>query len=352
MMSLFAQLQEQVGAAYVVERELKAGGSARLFLAREPTLDRQVVIKVLPPELTVKVDAVRFRREIQLAAKLQHPHLVPVLAAAPPPDETAAADAVLEQLLWFSMPYIEGENLREWIDRRELLLTHDVVRLMRELASGLAYAHARGVVHRDIKPDNVLLREGIAMLSDFGIAKALVDASTDAHRAGSRVTTRSTQLGTPSYMAPEQITSPQSVDHRADIYAFGCLAYELLTGASPFANRSLRATLAAHVHERPVDVGQHRRDIPPALADIVMRCLAKDPSMRPHSATWIVRAIDNVPNGAQTATPEAAVSAAARASSVPVITPPEGGFSVGPRDAVIAAAASAVVALVLWLTLF
>ncbi|WP_310571191.1 serine/threonine-protein kinase [Gemmatimonas sp.] len=285
--ALRARLQRQLEGTYVIERELGGAGSSHVFLATEVSLDRSVVLKVLPLELTADVDAERFRREIQFAAKLQHPHLVPLLSAA-----LVAADGDSDQVRWYSMPYIEGQTLRELLVRRGAPPYAEAIRLLREMALALAYAHARGVVHRDIKPENVLLNDGIAMISDFGVAKALDDASDTALRTGRRVTTVSTVLGTPDYMSPEQIGAAHVVDHRADLYAFGCVAYELLTGAPPFARSSLRATLAAQLAEAPVPIRQRRPELPPPIADMVMRCLAKNPAERPASASWIIRAIE------------------------------------------------------------
>jgi len=303
MGALRARLQRQLEGMYVIERELGGGGSSHVFLATEVALDRSVVLKVLPPELSADVDAERFRREIQFAAKLQHPHLVPLLSAA-----VATADGDRDQVRWYSMPYIEGHTLRQLLVRRGVPPYPEAIRLLREMALALSYAHARGVVHRDIKPENVLLNDGIAMISDFGVAKALDDASDAALRSGRRVTTVSTMLGTPNYMSPEQIGSARVVDHRADLYAFGCVAYELLTGAPPFARPSLRATLAAQLSDPPVPIRQQRPELPPPIADIVMRCLAKNPAERPASASWIVRAIEGA-------------SGAAASDDVPVMTP-------------------------------
>ncbi|WP_411282154.1 serine/threonine-protein kinase [Gemmatimonas sp.] len=285
--ALRARLQRQLEGTYVIERELGGAGSSQVFLATEISLDRSVVLKVLPPELTADVDAERFRREIQFAAKLQHPHLVPLLSAA-----FATVEGDSEQVRWYSMPYIEGHTLRELLVRRGTPPYAEAIRLLREMALALAYAHARGVVHRDIKPENVLLNDGIAMISDFGVARALDDASDTALRTGRRVTTVSTVLGTPDYMSPEQIGSAHVVDHRADLYAFGCVAYELLTGAPPFARPSLRATLAAQLADSPVPILHQRPELPPPIAAMVMRCLAKNPAERPASASWIIRAIE------------------------------------------------------------
>ncbi|WP_158514887.1 serine/threonine-protein kinase [Gemmatimonas phototrophica] len=287
--ALRERLQRQLGDAYVISRELGGGGSSRVFLATETALDRPVVLKVLPPELTDGVDSARFRREVLIAARLQHPHLVPLLTA----DEGVASNED-NALRWFTMPYVEGQSLREWLNKRGAFPIPDASRLLRELATALAYAHAKGVIHRDIKPENILMCEGVSMISDFGVAKALDDASADAVSTGRRVTTVSMTLGTPAYMAPEQVNNAKVVDHKADLYAFACVAYEVLTGAPPFVRPSLRATLAAQLRDLPVPLAERRPEIPAPLADILMRCLAKDPLQRPHSATAIIKVLDTL----------------------------------------------------------
>jgi serine/threonine-protein kinase len=256
------------------------------------------VLKVLPPELTDGVDSARFRREVLIAARLQHPHLVPLLTADDGvPSQTDTA------LRWFTMPYVEGQSLREWLTKRGAFTLPEACRLLRELATALAYAHAKGVIHRDIKPENVLMCEGVSMISDFGVAKALDDASADAVSTGRRVTTVSMTLGTPAYMAPEQVNNAKVVDHKADLYALACVAYEVLTGAPPFVRATLRATLAAQLGEQPVPLAERRPDIPAPLADILMRCLAKDPLQRPHSATAIIKVLDVLSAPAPAPTP-------------------------------------------------
>ncbi|HET7241300.1 MAG TPA: serine/threonine-protein kinase, partial [Gemmatimonadales bacterium] len=187
------QLQQSLGEAYRLERELGGGGMSRVFLAVETALGRQVVVKVLLPELAASVSVDRFRREIQLAAQLSHPHIVPLLAAG---------DA--GGLPWFTMPYVTGESLGNRLLREGELPVVDTIRILRNLASALAYAHAQGVVHRDIKPDNVLLSHGVAVVTDFGVAKALT-ASADQMHSG--LTSMGVTLGTPAYMAPEQATA-------------------------------------------------------------------------------------------------------------------------------------------------
>jgi serine/threonine-protein kinase len=216
---------------------------SRVFLAEETRLGRKVVIKVLPPEMGAGVNVERFGREIQLAAKLQHPHIVPLLTAGSH-----------EDLLYYVMPYIEGESLRAKVAREGELPVAESLRILRDVLDALSYAHERRVVHRDIKPDNVMLSGKHALVTDFGVAKA-VSAST----GESSLTSMGVALGTPAYMSPEQAAANPNVDHRADIYAIGALAYEMLCGQPPFAGPNPQAVLAAHVTETPEPVTSRRR---------------------------------------------------------------------------------------------
>ena len=278
-------MQAALGTHFTIERELGGAGAAHVFVAEEHALGRRVVIKMLPKNLANSVDVERFQREIAVAARLQHPHLVPLLTAG------VVSGAGVP---WFSMPFVEGETLRELLVRRGALPMVTAARLLREMASGLAYAHGRGVVHRDIKPENVLLSDGVAMVTDFGVAMA-VDSAIVANANGRRrLTGAGTTLGTPAYSAPEQISAAELVDHRADVYSLGCVAYEMLTGASPFEGRSLRELLHAQIHETPIALEHARSGIPPSLGEIVMRCLAKDPNDRPSSASDVVKTIDDL----------------------------------------------------------
>jgi eukaryotic-like serine/threonine-protein kinase len=295
------QLQKTLGDAYVIERELGGGGMSRVFVARETALDRRVVVKVLPPELSAAVSVERFRREITLSAGLQHPHIVPVLATG-----------VSDGMPYFTMPYVEGESLRARLAREHELTVHDTVNILRDVAKALAYAHARGIVHRDIKPDNVLLSGGSAVVTDFGVAKAL-SASTEA--AGSTLTSLGMAMGTPAYMAPEQAAADPSTDNRADIYALGAMAYEMLTGRPLFPGRSPQQVLAAHTMQAPDPVQQLRPAMPPALAAIVMRCLEKHPADRPQSADELIHALDTLATPSGGSAP--AMTAATRALLAP-----------------------------------
>ena len=259
MSELESRLQSAVGDTYRIERELGGGGMSRVFLAEETRLGRKVVIKVLPPEMSAGVSVDRFEREIRLAAKLQHPHIVPLLTAGSQDD-----------LLYYVMPYIEGESLRAKLNREGELPMGEALRILRDVADGLAYAHEQGVVHRDIKPDNVLLSRNHAVVTDFGVAKA-VSAST----GGQSLTSMGIALGTPAYMAPEQAAADPHVDHRADLYALGVLAYEMLSGRPPFTGPNPQAVLSAHMTLMPDPVSVHRSTVPAALNELIMRCLEK-----------------------------------------------------------------------------
>ena len=286
---LRARLQAAFGTSVVIERELGGGGMSVVFLALEPLLERRVAIKSLSPALTGVVDAERFKREILVSARLQHPHIVPVLRAG-------EADGIP----YFVMPYVEGESLRKRLARTRAMPMAEAVRVLRSVAAALAYAHERGIVHRDIKPDNVLLSTaGSATVTDFGVARALLASTRRAGGEGGDASTISRPLteagfvvGTPAYMAPEQAAGDPAVDHRADLYAFGVLAYELFTGSPPFAGRPPQAVLTAHLTETPSDVRVRRPDLPATVAALVMRCLEKKPADRPRSAQSLVNTFD------------------------------------------------------------
>lgn len=281
MRDLRKTLERTLGDSYSFERELKAGGMSRVFVAMDRQLGREVVIKVLPPEIAAEVSAERFRREIQLAAKLQHPHIVPLLSSGE-----------VSGVPYFTMPFVEGESLRARLTRVGELPVPEAVHILREVASALSYAHKHGVVHRDIKPDNVMLTDEFALVTDFGVAKAVSEA-TKAPRSAT-LTGRGMTLGTPAYMAPEQAAADPAVDHRADIYAFGVMAYEILTGSLPFAGRSTQAMLAAHAIDKPEAIERRRPGLPHALAALVMRCLEKRPADRPQSAAELLQLLDSL----------------------------------------------------------
>jgi len=281
------QLQAALGPGFVIQRELGGGGMSRVFLADELALERRIVVKVLAPELAAGVNADRFRREILLAAGLQHPHIVPILAAGEVADGPGAAANILP---WFTMPYVEGDSLRARLERAGAMPLREVVSIVRDVAKGLAYAHAQGIVHRDIKPENILLSGGSAAVTDFGVAKAL----STAHRGtpGHSLTVIGMSLGTPAYMAPEQAAGDPATDHRADLYSLGLIAYEMLAGKAPFGERPPQAMIAAHMVEKPAPVTRQRKQTPPALAALVMRCLEKEPARRPQTAEEILESLD------------------------------------------------------------
>jgi eukaryotic-like serine/threonine-protein kinase len=273
------RLQSSLGTTYTLERELGGGGMSRVFVAEEARLGRKVVVKVLPPELAADISIERFEREIKLAASLQQANIVPVLSAG----DTGGVP-------YYTMPFVEGEGLRARLRNRRAMSISEVVSVLRDVARALAYAHERGIVHRDIKPDNVLLSGGAAVVTDFGIAKAISASRT--HSDSATLTHLGNAIGTPAYIAPEQAAGDPDVDHRADIYSFGCMAYEMLTGQPPFANRAPQRLMAAHIGEKPQQILELRSDTPPALAAMVMRCLEKDASARQQTATELFAALD------------------------------------------------------------
>jgi tRNA A-37 threonylcarbamoyl transferase component Bud32 len=274
------RLAAALAATYRIDDELAGGGMSRVFTATEHALGRKVVVKVLPPDLSAGVNRERFQREIQVAAQLQHPHIVPLLSAGrvPSPDGTTEGE-----LLYYTMPFIEGESLRSTLARRGPLPVRDVVRIIHDVAEALAYAHSRGVVHRDIKPGNILTMGSHALVTDFGVAKALSAAMPT-----SGMTSGGMAIGTPAYMAPEQLAADPAADHRIDIYAVGLLAYELLSGRSPFVGTSPQATMAAQLTRVPDPLDSFRDDVPPALAAVITRCLEKQPESRPQTATALL----------------------------------------------------------------
>ena len=278
--TLRATLERSLGDAYLFERELGGGGMSRVFLAEDRTLQRQIVVKVLQQDMAAGVSPERFRREIQLAAKLQHPHIVPLLSSGE-----------IDGTPYFTMPFIDGESLRARLAREGELPVTESVRILRHVASALAYAHKHGVVHRDIKPDNVMLADDFALVTDFGVAKAL---SASTATGASALTSMGLAIGTPAYMAPEQALADPTVDHRADIYAWGTMAYEMLTGLPPFHRASPQATLAAQAIEQPEPIQKKRPGLPLALSSLVMRCLEKRPADRPQSAAEVLSALDAI----------------------------------------------------------
>ena len=290
------QLQATLGRGYTLERELPGGGMSRVFVAEERALGRRVVVKILPPEMARDVSLERFHREIHLAAGLLHPHIIPLLSAG---------DA--DGLPYYTMPFIVGESLRLRLAREGRLGLEDAVRLTREVATALDYAHRQGIVHRDIKPENILLHDGHALVTDFGIARAISRSMPV-----STLTTVGVTLGTPLYMSPEQGDPDREIDGRSDIYSLGCVLYEMLVGDPPFRGRTGAAIVVRHLRDPVPRPSALRPDVPETLDDVVARTLAKEPANRFASGGDLARALDQaVPAGRPTVTsfvrsPEAA----------------------------------------------
>ena len=301
----FDRLSLALADRYRLERELGQGGMATVYLAHDLKHDRKVAVKVLREELSASLGKERFLREIKVAAALQHPHILPLY------DSGAA-----EGLLFYVMPYVDGLSLRDKLTKEGELPIGDAVRILRDIADALSEAHRHGVVHRDLKPENVMLRGRHALVMDFGVAKALSDAT-----GRQSLTTVGIALGTPTYMAPEQAVADPHVDHRADLYAFGVVAYELLAARPPFTGATPQQILAAHVTAAAEPVTTHRT-MPPALAALVMRCLEKRPADRPQSAEELITQLEAVltPSGGitPTATMPVAAAAAPRSRRLPL----------------------------------
>lgn len=262
------QLQEALAGVYVLERELGGGGMSRVFVAQDTALGRNVVLKVLPPEMSAACSTERFRREIQLAASLLHPHIIPLLSAGE-----------ARGILYYTMPFVEGESLRNRLVNEWRLPVSEAARLACEVARALDYAHRRGIVHRDMKPDNILAHDGHALVTDFGIARAISAAASSG-----ALTTAGIALGTPAYMSPEQISGERELDGRSDIYALGCVVYEMLAGRPPFTGLSAGAIMVRHATDPVPNVRAARPEVSAAIADALTIALAKDPSQRFTSA--------------------------------------------------------------------
>ncbi len=264
MTSVTEKIAAALGDRYIVERELGEGGMATVYLAQDAKHDRKVAIKVLRPELAATLGPERFLEEIRISANLTHPHILPLY-------DSGEADG----FVFYVMPYIKGESLRDRLNREVELPVAEAAHIIREVVDALAHAHSLGVVHRDIKPDNVMLSGRHALVMDFGVAKAI-----SASRGEQQLTTPGLALGTPAYMAPEQAAASPHIDHRADIYAVGAMAYELLAGTPPFTGSTPQAVLAAHITEVPEPVTKHRESVPQGLEHLILRCLEKKPADR------------------------------------------------------------------------
>jgi len=298
MADLAERVRTSLAGHYAIERELGRGGMATVYLAEDVKHHRKVAVKVLRPELAATLGEDRFFREIEVAAQLQHPHILPLL------DSGQA-----EGFFYYVMPYVEGESLRERLAQHGELPVHDAVRILSEVVDALAHAHQHGVVHRDIKPDNILLSGRHALVMDFGVAKAVSEAS-----GRQKLTTAGVALGTPAYMAPEQAAADPHLDHRVDIYAVGALGYELLTGRPPFTGLTAQEVLAAHVTQAPEPVDKRRAGLSPALTQVLMRCLAKRPADRWQTAEELLAQLEPLvtPSGGITPTGTQPVAAVRR----------------------------------------
>ena len=316
----------RISDRYTVGRQLGRGGTAAVYLAHDARYDRDVAIKVMHSEIASGVGADRFLREISVAAKLTHPHIVPLLDSG-----------AIEGTLWFAMPVVEGQSLRSRLDRDRQLPIVEAVRIAQDVAGALAYAHAHNVVHRDIKPENVLLSSGSAVVADFGLAKGLEAAGAES------LTNTGIAVGTALYMSPEQATGADTVDGRSDIYSLGCMLYEMLTGEPPYVGKTVQAVIAKRFSDPVPSPRRLRSTISPALDEIVMRALAKSPADRFQTADELSAALAQAMEaGVSTSNP----SAAATSASAPALAPPRRrargyGLAAGALAAVVIVAALA-----------
>ena len=279
MADLRELLQSSLGTGYRLSRELGGGGMSKVYVADDPSVGRRVVVKVLSPDLAAGVNVDRFKREIQVAISLHHPRIVPVLSAGQSGDE----------LLYYTMPYIEGETVRALIDRERQLALDRALAIATDVADALRYAHGRNIVHRDIKPDNILIERGSgrALVTDFGIARA-IERAADIRT----VTSTGLTLGTPTYMSPEQASAEHDIDGRSDIYSLGCVLYEMLAGVPPFTGPSARAIIARHLTEPAPNIREARPDLPVSTERLFEYMLAKAPADRLVDAAALLGALD------------------------------------------------------------
>jgi len=265
-----------LGDRYAIDRELGRGGMATVYVAQDRRHAREVAIKVLRPDVAAAIGAERFLREIAIAARLTHPHVLPLI------DSGQAAGS-----LYYVMPYVRGESLRQRLARERRLPLKDALRIARELGAGLDYAHREGFIHRDVKPENVLLADGHAVIADFGIARAICQSCD-----GQNVTEVGLTIGTPEYMSPEQAAGDRDLDGRSDLYSLACVIYETLAGEPPFAGASARAVMAQHLSEAPPPLRARRPDAPAAVEQALARALAKDPADRFATVAQFVAALE------------------------------------------------------------
>src|SRR3990172_6546842 len=280
MPELKDRLETALAGRYTVQREIGRGGMATVYLAEDLKHRRSVAIKVLRPELASILGADRFLREIEIAARLQHPHILALY------DSGEAAG-----MLYYLMPFVEGESLRDRIDRERQLPIADAVQVARAVAQALAYAHERGVVHRDIKPENVLMSSSVAVVTDFGVARAVAEAG------GTRLTQTGFAIGTPMYMSPEQATGRDEVDGRTVQYALACVVYEMLCGEPPFSGSTPHAVLAKHSLDPVPSLQTLRQTVKPELQAVIHRALAKSPADRYATVAQFAEALGTAGTG-------------------------------------------------------
>jgi serine/threonine-protein kinase len=277
MPDLLERLSSALGDRYAIQSEIGRGGMAVVFLAEDLKHHRKVALKVLHPELTATLGSERFLQEIEIVAGLQHPHILPLY-------DSGEADG----LLYYVMPFAEGESLRQRLDRERQLAVDESVRIAVEVADGLDYAHQRGVVHRDIKPGNILLSARHAVIADFGIARAVEAAQRE------RITSTGLGVGTPLYASPEQATAQETLDGRTDIYSLGCVLYEMLAGEPPLSGATPQMIQARRVSETPSPLHGLRDTVPPALDHVIARALARIPADRYATASQFAQALQAV----------------------------------------------------------
>ena len=289
------RLKESLADRYTIVRELGRGGMATVYLATDLRHDRPVALKVLRPEIAQSIGSQRFLREIQVAAQLNHPHILPLFDSGRVSgwtderlDEAKTAQPLnrsAAEFLYYAMPYVEGESLRELLAREKQLPVEDALRITREVADALSYAHGRGLIHRDIKPENILLQAEHAVVADFGIARAITEAG------GTRLTETGLAVGTPAYMSPEQAAGSGDLDGRSDVYALGCVLYEMLAGEPPFTGPTVESLVHQHLAVEPPVVTAIRPTVPAHIATALHRTLAKAPADRFQSAAAFAGAI-------------------------------------------------------------
>jgi serine/threonine-protein kinase len=267
MADILDRLKAALADRYQIEGELGSGGMATVYLAQDSKHERQVAVKVLRPELAASLGAGRFLREIKITANLNHPHILPLL-------DSGEADG----FLFYVMPYVEGESLRDRLKREKQLAIEDALKIAGEVADALGFAHDRNVIHRDIKPENILLEAKHAVVADFGVARAIEEAGE------ARLTETGIAIGTPAYLSPEQASGERELDGRSDIYALGCVLYEMLAGEPPFTGPTVESIVHQHIASAPPEVTGLRPSVPETVVDTIIKSLAKAPADRHRTA--------------------------------------------------------------------